>query len=251
MIHPESGSRIRAAVPISDVVGSYVRLKKSGPDDLTGLCPFHQEKTPSFKVHPQAGFFKCFGCGKVGDVITFVKEIERKTFPEVIESLAQQYGVDVSPDGKKRVIPKQSEGTRKALKFEFLWFWWMLRWRQWSRIKMAEKEGRRLMSWMDENYPGEEAIPSDVGRAIDSVLTAAEIAIQDAQSILAWEFGLTDVEKMGLYVKVRSSDLQDYFHSHRHMRTVYGALIDGGFCTEEVIPENLVAWVEGWRAGLG
>jgi hypothetical protein len=206
MIHPESGSRIRAAVPISDVVGSYVRLKKSGPDDLTGLCPFHQEKTPSFKVHPQAGFFKCFGCGKVGDVITFVKEIERKTFPEVIESLAQQYNVNISPerDSRTRKQILQQRETVAEISREARVFWREFGRQQWLRIRMCEGQIRRFMEWSWENE-----LDDDLAEQVDVVWEAADQLIALSEGCLRWMWGLTIPEMIREYSKIRSSILAE------------------------------------------
>ena len=64
--------QLKSSVDIVDVVGEYVRLKKSGPQRYSGLCPFHNEKTPSFSVHAARQFYKCFGCGEGGDVFSFV-----------------------------------------------------------------------------------------------------------------------------------------------------------------------------------
>lgn len=86
--------QVRATADIAEVVGQYVELKRAGAN-LKACCPFHQEKTPSFNVHPGKQIFKCFGCGKAGDVITFVREIERVEFREALEILAQKYGLEV------------------------------------------------------------------------------------------------------------------------------------------------------------
>ncbi len=85
---------IHARLSIADVIGAHVQLRKRG-NDLVGLCPFHSEKTPSFHVHPDRGFFKCFGCGAGGDVITFVQKIENLTFPDTIRMLAAKTGVEL------------------------------------------------------------------------------------------------------------------------------------------------------------
>jgi DNA primase len=84
--------QILAAADIAEVVGSYVELKRAG-SNLKGLCPFHQEKTPSFNVHPAKQIFKCFGCGKAGNAITFVKEIERVSYQDALRILAEKYRI--------------------------------------------------------------------------------------------------------------------------------------------------------------
>ena len=92
MATKEQINQIKARIDIVDVIGRYVKLKRVGKN-WAGLCPFHNEKTPSFFVNPQLGIFKCFGCGKAGDVITFLQEIEHITFYEALERLAKEAGV--------------------------------------------------------------------------------------------------------------------------------------------------------------
>jgi DNA primase len=88
---------IHSRVDIAAVIGTYVSLKKRG-NDLVGLCPFHGEKTPSMHVHPDRGFFKCFGCGVGGDVLTFVQKIENVPFGDAIRMLASKAGIELEPE---------------------------------------------------------------------------------------------------------------------------------------------------------
>ena len=94
MIDRETIDRIYAAVNIVDIVGDYVTLKRKGVN-YEACCPFHQEKTPSFKVSPARGIYKCFGCGKSGNAINFIMESESATFPEALRILAKRYGIEV------------------------------------------------------------------------------------------------------------------------------------------------------------
>ena len=91
---------IHARVDIANFIGEYVPLRKRG-NDLVGLCPFHSEKTPSFHVHPDRGFFKCFGCGAGGDVITFVQKLENVAFGEAVRVLAVKAGVELEPENPR------------------------------------------------------------------------------------------------------------------------------------------------------
>ncbi len=85
---------VRAAADIVRIVGDYVKLRKSGAN-FVGLCPFHQEKTPSFAVHPVKQIFHCFGCGAGGDVFKFVMQIENLTFPEALRRIAEKVGINL------------------------------------------------------------------------------------------------------------------------------------------------------------
>ena len=84
---------LKLQADIVRVVGDYVSLKKAGAQNYSGLCPFHKEKTPSFRVHETKQFYYCFGCGEKGDVYSFVQKIENITFPEAVRAVAQKIGV--------------------------------------------------------------------------------------------------------------------------------------------------------------
>ncbi len=91
---PQFLDDIRARIGLADVIGRRVRLVKKGREHV-GLCPFHNEKTPSFTVSEEKGFFHCFGCGADGDVIGFVMRADGLSFPEAIERLAADAGLEV------------------------------------------------------------------------------------------------------------------------------------------------------------
>src|SRR6202007_723749 len=93
MASPDFKDSLKQQADIVRVVGDYVRLKKSGAQNFSGLCPFHNEKTPSFSVHATRQFFHCFGCGVSGDVFSFVQKIENITFPESVRLVAQKLGI--------------------------------------------------------------------------------------------------------------------------------------------------------------
>src|SRR5271157_5022627 len=84
---------LKQQADIVRIVGDYVKLKKAGAQNFSGLCPFHAEKTASFSVHATRQFFHCFGCGESGDVFTFVQKVENISFPEAVRLLAQKLGV--------------------------------------------------------------------------------------------------------------------------------------------------------------
>ncbi|MBZ5655199.1 MAG: DNA primase [Acidobacteriia bacterium] len=84
---------LKQQADIVRIVGDYVKLKKAGAQNFSGLCPFHDEKTPSFSVHATRQFYHCFGCGASGDVFSFVQKVENITFPEAVRLIAQKLGV--------------------------------------------------------------------------------------------------------------------------------------------------------------
>ncbi|HMN32621.1 MAG TPA: DNA primase [Chitinophagaceae bacterium] len=94
MISQATIQKVNDVADILDVVGTFVHLKKRGANYL-GNCPFHNEKTPSFTVSPSKGIYKCFGCGKAGNSITFIQEHEKLTYPETIRWLAKKYHIEI------------------------------------------------------------------------------------------------------------------------------------------------------------
>lgn len=115
----EAGSvaeRVKQQADIVRVVGEYVRLKKTGKD-FSGLCPFHQEKTPSFTVSPIKQIFYCFGCGKGGDVYNFVMDMEKCEFPEAVKLVAEKCGISI-PRPKERSAEGRRESLERALLVE-------------------------------------------------------------------------------------------------------------------------------------
>jgi DNA primase len=95
LIRDEDIALVRERARIDEVVSGYVTLKNAGGGSMKGLCPFHDEKSPSFHVTPSRNFFHCFGCGEGGDVISFVMKIDGTTFAETVERLADKYGVQL------------------------------------------------------------------------------------------------------------------------------------------------------------
>src|SRR5450755_2128670 len=84
---------LKQQADIVRIVGDYVKLKKAGAQNFSGLCPFHAEETPSFSVHATRQFFHCFGCGESGDIFTFIQKVENITFPDAIRLIAQKLGI--------------------------------------------------------------------------------------------------------------------------------------------------------------
>lgn len=123
MIPDEKKEEVREAADIVEVVGDYVKLKRSGRS-WKGLCPFHDEKTPSFHVTPDLGIYKCFGCGESGDVFNFVMDMEGVGFMEALRSLADRYGVSLPKEEDPEFDEEHHlrEGIYHALRYAGVFF---------------------------------------------------------------------------------------------------------------------------------
>jgi DNA primase len=151
-IKQEDIEAVRERTDIVKLVSQYLTLKKAGGDNMTGLCPFHQEKTPSFSVSPGKQVFFCHGCGKGGDAIGFLRELEHLGFAEAVERLAQQAGVTLRYEG-------DSPAERRAAA------------RRIALIKANEEAARLFASMLAEGREAEEAraYVADRGISAESV----------------------------------------------------------------------------------
>jgi DNA primase len=151
----EAGSfadRVKQQADIVRVIGEYVRLKKSG-QNFSGLCPFHGEKTPSFAVHPVKQIFHCFGCGKGGDVFTFVMEMEKCPFPEAVRVVAEKCGIAI-PKPKERSPEERKENQQRSALLE------MHREAQTFFVKQLETtaEGKAARAYLEDRGMDAEAM---------------------------------------------------------------------------------------------
>jgi len=113
----EAGSfaeKVKQQADIVRVIGDYVRLRKTG-QNFTGLCPFHQEKTPSFAVHPVRQIYHCFGCGAGGDVFKFVMELDKCAFPEAVRTVAEKCGIGIPKPRERSPEERRENQQRSAL----------------------------------------------------------------------------------------------------------------------------------------
>jgi DNA primase len=107
---------VKQQADIVRIVGDYIKLKKAGAQNYSGLCPFHGEKTPSFSVHATRQFYHCFGCGVSGDVFSFVQKIEKITFPEAVRLVAQKLGIPLP----KQTFSSPGEAREAKLRAQLL-----------------------------------------------------------------------------------------------------------------------------------
>jgi DNA primase len=114
VINPGTIHSIFETARVEEVIGDFVTLKKRGANYL-GLCPFHNEKTPSFSVSPTKGIYKCFGCGKAGNVVGFVMEHEQYSYPEALRYLAKRYGIEVEEEEVTPEMQQQLDDTESMI----------------------------------------------------------------------------------------------------------------------------------------
>lgn len=116
LILKEDIAAVRDASRIEEIVGERVALRPAGVDSLKGLCPFHDERTPSFHVRPSQGFWHCFGCGEGGDVISFVQKVDSLSFTEAVEALALKAGITLRYEAAgSGALRREEPGRRQRL----------------------------------------------------------------------------------------------------------------------------------------
>ncbi len=136
--------RVKEQLDIVDVIGDYIRLKRSG-SGFVGLCPFHDEKTPSFSVSPSRQTYHCFGCGQGGDLFSFVMQRENLSFREALELLARRAGVELSRDGGRQRDRNLYDVMEKACSFYR------------SELEREGREGGRAAAYLDRREISREA----------------------------------------------------------------------------------------------
>ena len=147
MISPQTIEQITNRIDIIDVVGEFVKLKKRGANYL-GLCPFHNEKTPSFTVSPSKEIYKCFGCGKSGNTITFLMEQEKYSYTEALRWLAQRYNIEIQEtevSDEIRVVQQAAESLHALNNFAQKFFTEQL-------LKTEEGESNALTYLEERGY---------------------------------------------------------------------------------------------------
>jgi DNA primase len=152
MIKREDIDKIINATKIEEVVGSFVELRKRGVNYI-GLCPFHNEKTPSFNVNPAKGIFKCFGCGEGGDAVSFLMKHEHYTYPEALRWLANKYGIQIEEEVlTQEEVAQQSERDRIYQINDFAQ-------KYFQEILFSDNEGKSVgLSYLKERELSEETI---------------------------------------------------------------------------------------------
>jgi len=262
---------VLAATDLVALIGAVTGLKKAGRS-WKGLCPFHGEKTPSFHVHPEKGFYYCFGCGAKGDAITFVRETERMEFAEAVAYLARRAGVTL-PVRKSGTRVDRAKETRvaEALAAAAAYFRETLP-RHAAAVDLLSKRGLAvaeatafgigaapegwdaLKSSLSPRFPEETLVEAgllqrhpDTGRVYDRFRNRLTIEIRDGRG-----------EVLGFGARALGDDLPKYLNSPETNRFTKGKLLYGLDRAKEAIrKEETVLLVEGYfdriafaRAGL-
>ncbi len=225
-IPDEKIDEIRNAIDIIEVVSNYVRLKKRGKNYL-GLCPFHKEKTPSFTVSAEKQMYHCFGCGKGGNIFTFVMEMDKISFIEAVRALASKAGI---------IIPEESEPVSKEESiiekyFAIMRFAGM----HFFRNLTETDEGKDALDYFHKRGFTDETIRTfGLGYAINSW----DALITKAQSE---EFEIEDVVKVGLARMRDDGSLYDYFRGRAMfpILSVQGRVI--GFGARKMREDDAIA----------
>ncbi len=193
----EAVAEIKERLDIVEVVSKYVVLKKTGSSYI-GLCPFHQDKRPSMHVNPQKGIFKCFSCGAGGDALSFIIKIEGKEFKEVIEELAEQFGIELPKKfaGASNLKPLKDQmiaACAKAVKF-------------YTKNLMTSNDAVKARTYLKSRD-----ITDDVIKEYG--LGYAPNKYTDLYNELKSEFSTEVLEKAGLILKGKNNDWIDRFRN--------------------------------------
>lgn len=198
MIDQATIERIIDAAHISDVVSEFVTLKKRGVNQL-GLCPFHNEKTPSFTVSPAKGIFKCFGCGKGGNSVNFIMELEQLSYPDALRWLAKKFHIEIEEkeeSQQEKALKDERESMMIVSAFAQKYF---------SRFLLKENEGRTIgLSYLRERGIRDDIITKfELGYCPDGKDTFTQAAQREG-------YKMDFLEKTGLTIK-REDWIRDRF----------------------------------------
>jgi DNA primase len=143
-IHPDTIAEVKERVDIVEIISEYVVLRKRG-QNFIGLCPFHEEKTPSFSVNPQQQFYHCFGCGTGGNAIKFLMEIEKQSFVDVMLDLAQRYQIPI-----KSLAPEQTQEIQREISTKEQLYQILALANSFYQHTLYQPEGKKAYEYLDK-----------------------------------------------------------------------------------------------------
>ena len=195
MISQQTIDKIRDVALVTEVIGDFVHLKRRG-SNMIGLCPFHNEKTPSFTVNTERNFWYCFGCQEGGDIFTFIQKIEGLEFREVLEKLAERANVEL-PKFNSTKYKKERSQKQKVL--EIL----ELTTKIYQRLLIKSKKSEELLEYLRERHlTGDLIRDFRIGYAPDSWRAVVEYLLKKGHK-------LEDIKKTGLIIAKQDSDAND------------------------------------------
>ena len=195
----EAVNLIKDRLDIVEVIGKRVVLNKAG-SNYVGLCPFHQDKKPSMSVSPQKGIYKCFSCGASGDAIKFIQDYEHKDFREVIQELAEEFGIELPASSSKNFVPQT-----KHLKSEMIA----------AYAKAVQFYTKTLYNSSDATNARIYLKNRDITDSIieEYGLGFAPNKYTDLYNLLKNDFSTEVLEKAGLIIKGKNNDWIDRFRN--------------------------------------
>lgn len=188
-IPQETVQLIQETADIVDVINDYVTLKKRGAN-LIACCPFHNEKTPSFNVNPVRGIFKCFGCGKAGDSVKFIMEIEGIGYPEALRHLAKKYGIELK-ETEQTPEEIQSQNERESL---YIALDYAKKFYQEQLLQSDEGQSIGLSYFQERGFNRQTIQQFELGYALESWDAFTKNALQQ-------KFRIEVLEKAGLSIR--------------------------------------------------
>lgn len=198
-IDQDTVQQIIQASDIVEVVGDYVSLKKRGAN-MIACCPFHNEKTPSFSVSPSKGIYKCFGCGKAGDSVRFVMDIEGIGYPEALKHLAKKYGIEVA----EKEITSEEQQTQNEKESTYIVLDFANKYYQEQLWKTPEGESIGQSYFKERGFNHQTIRKFDLGYSPDGWDTFTKHALKSG-------FSLDILEKAGLTIIKEGKDPIDRF----------------------------------------
>jgi len=196
-----STEEIRQRADIVEIVGQYVALRPAGNNRMKACCPFHDEKTPSFYVSQDKGFYKCFGCGAGGDIFSFLQKIENITFPEAKERLAQRYGVEL-----QRGAEAAADNTERRLQLQILS----------AANTFFQEQFSGNAGWPARDYARERGLEKSTLEKFG--IGYAPDGWEDLRNHLQKKHGfeLADIAKAGLLIERERTENISYYDRFRH-----------------------------------
>lgn len=218
LIDPDFSKRIKGMADIVKTVQEYVKLKKVGSEDYRGLCPFHQERTPSFVVHRDKQFFKCFGCAAAGDIFTFVRKIEGCSFDDAVRQIADSNGIPLPnvrdlARYKERMNAIRLKARAEAKRSAF--------WSGWIKISLQVE-----LYTLRDLHRKAHAVLADLLAEVSTEFESPELESQELQPFDFWDDISQKLEQYeAMYEQYCELTIEEKIQQFRDYETKHGKFI--------------------------